>query len=88
VDHADKLRQLSGKGAFNPQPALELANRLVDAIDRSAEMSSTECGLLQAAGEYFLLVDDAEHDLTSRSGFEDDRQVVDAVLHVVQSRSS
>jgi SNF2 family DNA or RNA helicase len=80
IERADKFSQLAGRGAFDPQPAVDLARRLTGAIDRADGLGQPQCGLLRAAVDYFLLVDDAEHDLTSPSGFDDDRQVAEAVL--------
>ena len=62
-----------------------MAQKLVGAIDGSAGLGPTQYGLLRAAADYFLLVDDVEHDITSRTGFDDDRQVVEAVIHAIRN---
>ena len=83
VERAEKLKLLAGKGGFDPRPAVELAEKLLNAIDGSVGLGQTECGLLRAAVDYFLLVDDVDPDITSRTGFDDDRRVIDAVIHAI-----
>ena len=63
---------------------LQVANRLAAALEEPRSFGEDERALLRAAVDYFLLVDDGEHDLTSPNGFDDDRVVAEAVLRVLR----
>jgi uncharacterized membrane protein YkvA (DUF1232 family) len=60
--------------------AEELAKRSVKLLERSApDPSEANRQLIQAAVRYFVENDDAEDDLNSVVGFNDDAQVMNAV---------
>jgi hypothetical protein len=62
--------------------------QLVAALARASDFNEAERSLLRGATDYFLLVEDSEHDLTSKAGFADDQQIVDAVLATLNGRKS
>ena len=79
-----QLEKLSQKHAID-QRGPAVARKLADAIRQSDRLDAEGRNLLAAASRYFLLVDDGVHDLTSPTGFADDEQVINAVLHAISS---
>ncbi len=64
---------------------VELARRIADACDKLLEAlppapSERQLRLARIAVRYFVLEDDAEGDLTSVAGFDDDADVLNVVL--------
>ena len=87
---SDELRQYvaelnihpSNGGFFDHDVAKRVAAlcwKLLDALP--AEPDERQHGLTQLAINYFVLAEDAQDDNHSMAGFEDDLQVVTAVVH-------
>jgi ATP-dependent helicase HepA len=83
IQRGDQLAKLSERAHFESGVGLGIARRLTDALTDAHAFDATERTLLRAAADYFLLIEDEQHDLKSRDGFADDREVVDAVLHAI-----
>jgi superfamily II DNA or RNA helicase len=79
--HIKKLEALGERlpGKFDPRPALDLANELMTAIEGNGSLDDADRALVRGAVDYFMLIEDAEHDL-GPSGFNDDRSIIQAVL--------
>lgn len=79
--HMDEIRrQAVGDETVDFALAEELAKRSVKLLERSApDPSEANRQLIQAAVRYFVENDDAEDDLNSVVGFNDDAQVMNAV---------
>ena len=82
TERGEKLVKLSETKRFDPSVAVTIANDLSSALADTSSLRSDRA-LLRAAVDYFLLVDDEQHDLTAKCGFEDDRLVVQAVLSAI-----
>jgi hypothetical protein len=65
------------------ESGISLASRLIESLGAATSLPPIERGLLGAAARYFLLVEDSNHDLTSPTGFEDDRRIIEAVLQTI-----
>jgi SNF2 family DNA or RNA helicase len=86
-ERCDQLSRLAELKRFDANLGIATGRRLAAALDDSS-LDDEQRALLRAAVDYFLLVDDGQHDLTSRDGFEDDLQVVEAVLTTVSGRAT
>lgn len=64
----------------------ERCDRLLKSVDAATPVEHQQ--LIQAAVHYFLLDEDAESDITSPIGFDDDEQVVAAVEVVIASEAA
>jgi SNF2 family DNA or RNA helicase len=87
IERGDQLAKLSEQARFDSGPGVAIARRLADALAQPDSLDAPSRALLRAAAEYFLLVDDEQHDLTASDGFADDQEVVNAVLHAIGSRT-
>src|SRR5689334_13527183 len=58
-----------------------IVERLVRLLSEWDALAASERAIVHAAVEYYLLRDDAEDDLDSVLGFEDDARVLNACLH-------
>jgi RNA polymerase recycling family C-terminal len=87
--HTEKLQALGEQmpDKFDPRPALDLANELTETVEADASLSETERALLRGAIDYFMLIEDVEHDLGAR-GFDDDRSIIRAVTRSLNSETS
>lgn len=56
---------------------------MIHSLDDLASVASRELNLLSGAIGYFLELDDAEPDLKTPDGFEDDRQVANIVFEAI-----
>ncbi len=83
----EQLRALAKRHPID-ESGITLASRLIESLGNAPSFLPTERGLLAAATRYFLLVDDGNHDLTSPTGFKDDRQIVEAVLQAIAGGAS
>ena len=82
-----QLEQVAAAGhAFDVESGMSIADRLATWIASADDLERSELFLLRGAVEYFLLVDDAEHDVQAEHGFDDDVLVADAVAAAVGSR--
>lgn len=86
----ERKTQLEALAQRHPidETGFTLAARLVEKLKDADRYSPTARGLLGAATRYFLLVDDGNHDLTSPTGFDDDRRIIDAVLFTIANTAS
>ena len=84
-EHVGVVRRVVMEGAPLDVPAVErLASRLRALLERLGPSGpEPDRRLLQAAVRYFVLADDAEGDLVSLMGFEDDARVLEAVEGVL-----
>jgi hypothetical protein len=71
------------EAATHPDVDIHLAKKIHDAlvalIEQSGDFDGEQRALVRASIEYFVLADDASHDLTDPDGFSDDAAVVAAV---------
>jgi superfamily II DNA or RNA helicase len=83
-EHASKLQTLArqSKGRFDATTALRIASDLATAARGAADLSDQSRALLRGAIDYFILIEDEEHDLQP-GGFDDDRAVAEAVLAAI-----
>ena len=70
------------------QTGISVASLLIESLGTAASQTPVARALLAAAARHFLLVDDGNHDLTSETGFKDDRRIVDAVLLAIEGAAS
>ena len=79
------LRKLadSGRIEFDLELATRIADALVAALDRIDAYTVRELTLLSGAIEYFIVIDDENHDLKDPNGFDDDRAVANIVLEAI-----
>jgi SNF2 family DNA or RNA helicase len=78
TDRRKKLRALASSHRFDSEVALRSADALLKLIAIGEGMGARERFVLSGAVDYFLKIEDEEHDLTGPTGFEDDRKVVNA----------
>ena len=88
LERGNQLAKLAEKHTFDSERGKKVAQQLADALAHASDLSEVERSLLRGATDYFLLVEDSEHDLTSKTGFVDDQQVVDAVLAALNGLES
>jgi hypothetical protein len=86
-DLRDHVARISAAAAGNEFLDLRLANALANTanalLDEAEHRGDHERRLVQAAVRYFLLDEDAEHDLESVCGLDDDAAVCNAVATAV-----
>ncbi len=82
VKEAERAR--SAHPFLNLALARDLAERLDTLIDRTADGTETQRGLVAAAIVYFATVDDLHPDYDDAFGFDDDAQVIAAVEQVIE----
>jgi len=78
-----QLAALAARHTFDAPLALAIADALLAATSDLSRYGSNELMLLHGAAEYYLLIDDHDHDLKSPHGFEDDAIVANIVLETV-----
>ena len=82
--HLDSLEEQSFSHEFlDLELARSLSQGLTSLIDGAAEYDAEERSLARAAIEYFVLAVDAENDVTSPIGLEDDVRVFNAVCQAL-----
>lgn len=79
----EELRRAATRLPFDLETAAGIADALLAALDELDRLTAREINLLSGAVEYFLLIDDEDHDLNSPDGFEDDRLVANIVLGAI-----
>jgi ATP-dependent helicase HepA len=80
-----QLEQVAAAGhAFDLNSGLLIADRLAVLIASADGLDRDQRFLLQGAIEYYLLVDDSEHDVQTERGFDDDLLVLDAVADWIE----
>jgi SNF2 family DNA or RNA helicase len=80
LERGNQLAKLAETHTFDSGRGKRVAEQLADVLAHASDFNGVERSLLRGAADYFLLVEDSEHDLTSKTGFVDDQQVVEAVL--------
>lgn len=82
--HAGLLEEASRKNEFLDRSlAKRVAEVLATLIDNSADLDADGRALLRGAVEYFVLTTDADDDISSPIGIEDDARVVNVVCEVL-----
>jgi hypothetical protein len=73
----------SGTRDIDVHAAKRIAEALAQLVQASGDLDAEHRKLVRGAVEYYLLGEDADADLLSENGFEDDRQVLNAVCAAV-----
>lgn len=73
--HVAKLTLLAEKHRFDSRVGIGIGEALLEVQRRSPQLDAAGRSILRGAVEYFLLIEDDDHDLTGTMGFEDDRLV-------------
>lgn len=83
-EHVARLRlAASGASLADWQGGLELSARARSLLDRWPTLDHRGRRLVQVAVRYLVLEDDGDADLDSPFGFDDDREVLDAVQRLL-----